>query len=483
MNLNSTVDIVTVAEQVNNLASQYPGSNGRGVLNPEVFYNKQLLDTIRIDADQYCYYRLADPMPIGDKADKLQLRRWSPLQAHTVPLVEGIPPRSDKGSVEKYEINAAQYGRYMEFSDKVDFTIVDPMIAIYTKEYSIVAVETLDMLAREALLANCNPNYAGGAAGPEELTLDSKPSLEDLRKIILNMKRQLVKPRNNGRFHVIGSPEFYYDMIKDPLVEQYMTINNTTKSMYDNARLVPLFEMEFYETLVCPTSEDFYVPNKKGSAIKKVKILHVEDEAAALDQKVTISAKQSDGTYDITGYKDTSNAVVVADIEGALYAYRVEEKNGNTTVKTHVYAVVALDDLKAKPASYIDYQAVIDAQTGGLLNTTDPEYANRYGSYVLDSRTGQKASYIPGDVVTVPTGWQSLKAHNILILGKDALARTGLSGQDQAKMYVKEKGSAGVLDPIDQRQSIGFKINSVGFGVIRSEAVQCYVCVPSQSNF
>ena len=484
MNLNSTVDIVTVAEQVNNLASQYPGTNGKGVLNPEVFYNKQLLDTIRIDADQYCYYRLADTMPIGDKADKLQLRRWSPLQAHTVPLVEGIPPRSDKGSVEKYEISAAQYGRYMEFSDKVDFTIVDPMIAIYTKEYSIVAIETLDMLAREALLANSNPNYAGGAAGPEELTLDSKPSLDDLRKIVLNMKRHLIKPRNNGRFHVIGSPEFFFDMIDDDRVKEYMRINNTTKTLYDNSRLVPLFEMEFYETLVCPTNEDFYVPNKTGSAVKKVKILHVEDAASSSSYQITIGTANSDGTYDITGYKDLSNTVVVADIDGALYAHRVEEKDANnTTVKTHVYAVVALDDLKASPAGATNYQAVIDAQTGGLLSTSDPAYANRYGSYVLDSRTGQKASYIPGDRVVVPTGWKALNAHNILILGKDALARTGLQGQDQAKMYVKQKGSAGVLDPIDQRQSIGFKINSVGFGVIRSEAVQSYICVPSQSNF
>lgn len=479
MNLNSTVDIVTVAEQVNNLASQYPGTNGKGVLNPEVFYNKQLLDTIRIDADQYCYYRLADAMPIGDKADKLQLRRWSPLQAHTVPLVEGIPPRSDKGSVEKYEINAAQYGRYMEFSDKVDFTIVDPMIAIYTKEYSIVAIETLDMLAREALLANSNPNYAGGAAGPEELTLESKPSLDDLRKIVLNMKRHLVKPRNNGRFHVIGSPEFFFDMIDDDRVKEYMRINNTTKTLYDNSRLVPLFEMEFYETLVCPTNEDFYVPNKTGSAVKKVKILHVEDAAAALDYKVTIGSANTDSTYPITS-TDTS----IGSISKALYAHRVEEKDANnTTVKTHVYAVVALDELTGAPVGATNYQAVIDAQTGGLLSTTDPAYANRYGSYVLDSRTGQKASYIPGDVVTIPTGWKVLNAHVILILGKDALARTGLSGQDQAKMYVKQKGSAGVLDPIDQRQSIGFKINSVGFGVIRSEAVQSYICVPSQSNF
>lgn len=440
--LNNTIDINTVAEQVNNLAKSY-GNGGKGILNPEVFYTKQLLDTIRLDADQFCYYRLADSMPIGDKADKLQLRRWSPLQAHTVPLVEGIPPKSDKGSVEKYEISAAQYGRYMEFSDKVDFTIVDPMIAIYSKEYSIVAVETLDMLAREALLMSANPNYAGGAAGPQELTLDSKPDLEDLRKIVLNMKRNLIKPRNNGRFHVIGSPEFFYDMIDDERVKSYMRINNTTKSMYDNARLVPLFEMEFYETMVCPTNDDFYIPTKDGTNIKKMKVFY----------------KEGGSVSDFTKYEYTKT-------------------EGNYT-----YVTVALEDLMSKPSGAVDRADVQSAIDNGLLSATDPAAQNLYGSYVLDSRTGQKASYIPGDVMTVPPGWKALNAHNILILGKDALARTGLAGQDQAKMYVKEKGSAGVLDPIDQRQSIGFKINSVGFGVIRSEAVQNYICVPSQSNF
>ena len=47
---------------------------------------------------------------------------------------------------------------------------------------------------------------------------------------------------------------------------------------------------------------------------------------------------------------------------------------------------------------------------------------------------------------------------------------------------VKEKGSSGVLDPIDQRQSIGFKINSVGFGSTRPEAIYDYVNIPTQLN-
>jgi hypothetical protein len=113
--------------------------------------------------------------------------------------------------------------------------------------------------------------------------------------------------------------------------------------------------------------------------------------------------------------------------------------------------------------------------------------------YVKDSRTGDDASFIPEqkiwDLDTWNTenkgqgaDWYEFKAQHILVLGKDALLRTGLSGEDQVRTYTKPKGSTGVLDPIDQRQSIGFKINSVGFGSTRLEAVVDYICVPSQAN-
>ena len=410
MYLNSVADI--------NAAVNYVNNHGKGMVNPEVFYSKQLLDTIRLDANQYTYYRYADEMPIQEKADKLMVRRWAPLHAHTVPLQEGVPPMSDKGSVEKYEIQADQYGRYMEFTDKVDFTMVDPVVAHYSREYSIVAIETLDLLAQHTLLTVAQKFYAGMAPNQAALRPWSKPTIADIRLIGLSLKKSLVKPRSNGKFHVIVSPEFTYDMLDDEYVQNYMKINQTTSTMYDNGVLIPLFGFEFYEVMNCPT---------------------------------TVSYKKADGKMYFIEYKEVEKTAS-ADAGYTL------ANNGEMYIEFKE---------KEIPASAAAIAAGFDK----------------------DSRTGFDANYIPahtdydaGAQTLVTDGFSALKVQHTLILGKDALARTGLQGEGNAKMYVKPLGSTGVLDPIDQRQSIGFKINSVGFGSVRTEAVVDYINVPTQLN-
>lgn len=391
---------------------EYVNKHGAGMVNPEVFYTKQLLDTIRIDAANYIYHQLADETPIQDKADTLTIRRWAPLQAHTVPLAEGVPPQSDKGSVEKYSMVASTYGRYMEFTDRVDFAVVDPVIAHYAAEYSIVAIETLDLLAREELMSKAQRYYAGGALNITEMRIATgKPKLSDLRLIVLALKRQLVRPRGTN-YTVVVSPEFVFDMLDDEYIQKYMTINQTTAGMMDSIDvLIPLFGMEFKETMVCPDTSRFVDINGKKS------IIAYKEYASSDDGEAWIGTRDADD---------------------------------------YVYRVFTEDD-------------------SGLYEQVD--------GYVKDSRTGQDASYIPEqDVWTLPAGWNELKIHHIIMVGKDALTRTGLAGEQNAKMYAKPLGSAGVLDPIDQRQSIGFKINSVGYGSTRLEAIVDYMCIPTQAN-
>jgi hypothetical protein len=448
--LNEQADIVSYAQLINSVVGNDGASTGAKALRPELFYTKQLLETIRLGADQYPYFRLAETSPIPDKSMKLQLRRWAPLQAHTTPLVEGIPPKSDKGSVETYEIDTAAYGRFMEFTDRVELDVVDPVIATYTKEYSIVAVETLDLLAREALISVAQQDFANQAANIKALRtfeseeINSKPSIADLRLIVLSMKKALVRPRLNGKFQVICSPEFVYDMITDPYVEKYMQYNNSTKTMYDTGALVPMFDMEFSESMATLNSGEFVDANSK----RWIRLYRYNAEA---EQYEYLSVRE-DFVLSGTG----ANAVKMLDTSGG---YVTDSRTG-------------------KEASYLPERHIWNID---LFNATPIPSGAAADEYISADSAGIELG-TPGTRVDTNGTWQELKIHHCIIAGKEALIRTGMSGQDNAKMYVKAKGSTGVLDPIDQRQSIGFKINSVGFGSARPEAVHDYLCVPSTLN-
>lgn len=454
--LNPTADIISYANLINAVAGNNGSKTGEFALRPELFYTKQLLETIRLGADQYPYYKVAETSPIPDKSKKLQLRRWAPLQAHTTPLAEGIPPKSDKGSMETYEIEAYAYGRYMEFTDRVDLDVIDPVIATYTKEYSIVAVETLDLLAREALISVANQDFANQAASFKALSVESAtgadgvtrnvhgPAIEDLRLIVLSMKKALVRPRLNGKFQVICSPEFIYDLINDPYVEKFMKYNQSTSPMYESGGLVPMFDMEFSETMASLNSGEYTDANGK-------RWLRLFRHNGTKFEYISVRED-----YQVGGAN-------ILNTDGGYIQDARTGKDASYFPDVHQWNIAGFNAVTAGTAAGV---------TAGTLSAASGAGCDATGYAVIAANTAMNAS---GD-------WKELKVHHCIILGKDALIRTGMSGQDNAQMYVKPKGSAGVIDPIDQRQSIGFKINSVGFGSARPEAVHDYQCVPSTLN-
>ena len=417
--LNALAGVDTI-----NSAADYLNRYDKKV-RPELFYNKVLLDTIRLGKEHFVHYGLAQTKPIQGKAEKLQLRRWSPLNAHTVPLVEGIPPKSDKGAMESWELGVAQYGRYMEFTDKVSWTLIDPIITHYTTQYAIVAVETLDLLAREALMMVPNTYYAGvseGATSMEDLQIAPEfvGKFEDLRLIQLGFKKRLVKPYMGNKYRVICTPDFLFDMVNDPIVEKFMTINQTTKDVYSNTMIPDLFNMSFVETQHTDNMAEFTKIIGTGVVTKALRLYR----------------EKTDGTYEYM----TATELDTAGDETGFYVTRVDVFTGDGYHFQH-------DELNAVP----------------MVREWDIEAIN-----TAHQSTG--AAWIP------------LKVNKVLVVGKDCLIRTNVEGRDKAKMYTKPLGSAGVLDPIDQRQSIGFKIDAVGFGVERIDAVVKYICVPSQAN-
>ena len=70
------------------------------------------------------------------------------------------------------------------------------------------------------------------------------------------------------------------------------------------------------------------------------------------------------------------------------------------------------------------------------------------------------------------------EAHDVIIVGEEGYAVTKLEGAG-IRIITKGLGSAGVEDPLDQRQSIGWKITGFGAKVLNQESVVNYWVVPS----
>ena len=70
-------------------------------------------------------------------------------------------------------------------------------------------------------------------------------------------------------------------------------------------------------------------------------------------------------------------------------------------------------------------------------------------------------------------------AHDSIVLAEEAYAITKLQGEGNVKVITKGLGSAGVEDPLDQRQSIGYKITGFSAKVLRPESVVNYWSNPT----
>ena len=397
-----------------NPAPQSP-LQGANVLQPAAVYSKIMLRTIELAESDYVFDGLAVErnMPSNNGSNEIVFKRMLSLAAHTQPLVEGIPPASDQGRMVAIKATTNSYGRVMKFTDKVNWAVVDPLISEYTRQLSLKVPETKDILAQQALLAECQMFYAcrkarsaddgdiltpvanGAVTHVKYLHPDCAPTIDEFRKIVLSMEAAKVRPYQGANFLVLASSAVLFDLITDKRVKEFMKYENTAKA-YSNDMVIDLFSLAF----------------KKAKTIK------------------------CDNTY--------------IDAEGVTrYLYHDGTAN---------YALVSplseRNDLKSIPG---DIKITFAAST---FKPTESSHAD--------------AAFTMGANVDV------LNAHYSYVLGEECLFRVGVEGHTQPQFIKKELGSAGTEDPLNQRQSIGWKIDSLGYKVPNPDAVVAYVSCPTQ---
>lgn len=397
-----------------NPAPQSP-LQGVGVMQPAAVYSKIMLRTVELAESDFVFDSLAVErnMPSNNGSNEIVFKRMLSLAAHTQPLVEGIPPASDQGRMVAIKATTNQYGRVMKFTDKVNWAVIDPLISEYTRQLSLKIPETKDLLAQEALLAECQMFYAAakkqdGDSDSDVLTVDANapavthikfmnpncaPTIDEFRKIVLSMEAAKVRPYQGSNFLVLASSAVLFDLITDKRVKEFMKWEGTART-YTNDMVIDLFSLAF----------------KKAKTIK------------------------SDNTY-VDGNGTT------------CYLYHDATANCN-------YVIEGADIATAADSATVIKVNLTDNTVDATVNTVFK--------------------------ITNKNLLEPLNCHYSYVLGEECLFRVGVEGHTQAQFIKKELGSAGTEDPLNQRQSIGWKIDSLGYKVPNPDAVVAYVSCPTQ---
>lgn len=103
--------------------------------------------------------------PIPKNGGKvIEFRKYSPFDKATQPITEGVTPNGHKLNVETVTATVNQYGDYVELSDVLLLTAIDNNMVQATKLLGNQAGETLDWVTREVLNGGTNVLLAKGSA-------------------------------------------------------------------------------------------------------------------------------------------------------------------------------------------------------------------------------------------------------------------------------------------------------------------------------
>jgi N4-gp56 family major capsid protein len=104
----------------------------------------------------------------------------------------------------------------------------------------------------------------------------------------------------------------------------------------------------------------------------------------------------------------------------------------------------------------------------------DGEIADVYGIKFIEVEAGTGKIF-------AGAGAAGANVHSAVMLGEEAYGITKISGEGDVQVIVKGLGSAGTSDPLNQRQSIGWKINAFVAKRLKEEAIVRIESVPSNA--
>lgn len=177
------------------------------------YYDKKLLDRL---ISRFVHFQLGQKRPIPKNGGKtINFRKYLSFSAATTALTEGVTPNGKSVALTEKVSTVAQYGDFVEVSDILDMTHIDPVLDEVADILGEQAADTLDRIVRGVLAGGTNIQYANDATTLATIGTDDRLTVTELRKAVRTLKRNNVKPMGDGYYVAIVHPNTTFDLQGD----------------------------------------------------------------------------------------------------------------------------------------------------------------------------------------------------------------------------------------------------------------------------
>lgn len=354
------------------------------------------------------------PIPKGN-GKTIEFRKYSPLPKATKPLAEGVTPDGQELKVSAVNSTVAQYGGWVGIPDMLELTSIDTNMVQATEILGDQAGRTLDTITREVLNGGTNVMYAPSVSNGTTTAVTARSSLTKDSKLSVDIiLRAAAKLKNNLAKPINGS----YVGIIHPYVA------------YDLMRSDEWMDAHKYAA-----PENLF--NGEVGKIGNVRFVESNEAKIFNGENLTSAARE------LTVKTDATSATTIT-----------------------VSEAISSDEAK----SLVGRKIIVSGELREIVSATSGSAGS--ATITVDTAITVKSK----DVVYPGEGGQNgISVYSTLILGSNAYGVTELENGG-LEHIVKQLGSAGTADPLNQRASAGWKATKTAERLVETYMIRVESC-------
>ena len=380
----------------------------------KTFYSDYLIDQAgpKLVHDQF-----GQKHPIPKNGGKvIEFRKYDPLPKALTVLTEGVTPDGQKLTMSTLKSEVRQYGSYITLSDVLLLTAIDNNLVQATKLLGKQAGETLDTITREVLNGGTNVQYAEGQVSSRAQLNGGQTDAAQNHYLTVDAIRMAVRTLKNQNAEKIGDS---YVAIIHPDIAYDLMSDKAWKDVKD------------YDP------EDWYA----GEIGKIAGVRFVETTEAKIFKSANLT--KSNATLTVKGTVTKAFKVPVTEEITKEDAFKMAGKQITINSGATLYTILSAEAGAAGNASITVDKEVTAANTN--------------------------------PIATVGGGKGGRAVYSTLVLADNAYGVTDIEGGG-LQHIVKNLGSAGSADPLNQRATVGWKAIKTAERLVEPYMVRIETC-------